>query len=164
VNARQGPGYVVQTMASGTWATVQALASMPVKIYHVGRAALGLEKRDVTGPMSVVGAGRVAGELSSAKELSPSDRFFSVVLLIAGLNLFLGMFNLVPLPPLDGGPIATTLYEAARRGVARLRHKPDPGFVDSAKLLPVTYVMAAVILLASIVLIYADIVAPVSLS
>ena len=151
-------------MASGTWATVQALASMPVKIYHVGRAALGLEKRDVTGPMSVVGAGRVAGELSSAKELSPSDRFFSVVLLIAGLNLFLGMFNLVPLPPLDGGPIATTLSEAARRGVARLRHKPDPGFVDSAKLLPVTYVMAAVILLASIVLIYADIVAPVSLS
>jgi membrane-associated protease RseP (regulator of RpoE activity) len=78
--------------------------------------------------------------------------------------LFLGMFNLVPLPPLDGGPIATTLFEAARRGIARLRHKPDPGFVDSAKLLPVTYVMAGIILLASLVLIYADIVAPVSLS
>ncbi len=164
VNVRQGPGFVVDTMASGTWATVQALGSMPVKIYHVGRAALGLEERDINGPMSVVGAGRVAGELTSAQEVPASDRFFSVLLLLAGLNLFLGMFNLVPLPPLDGGPIATTLFEAARRGIARLRHKPDPGFVDSAKLLPVTYVMAGVILVASLVLIYADIVAPVSLS
>ncbi|NUR07295.1 MAG: PDZ domain-containing protein [Nocardioidaceae bacterium] len=160
---RQGPGYVVTTMATGTWDTVKALGAMPVKLYHVGRAALGLEQRDVNGPMSVVGAGRVAGELASANQATFAERFFSVLLLIAGLNLFLAMFNLVPLPPLDGGPIAATLYEAARRGIARLRHKPDPGFVDSAKLLPVTYVMATVILLASLVLIYADIVAPVSL-
>jgi membrane-associated protease RseP (regulator of RpoE activity) len=164
VIARQGPRYVVHTMANGTWQTVTALGSMPVKLYHVGRAALGLEKRDVNGPMSVVGAGRVAGELTSTATVPASDRFFSVLLLIAGLNLFLGMFNLVPLPPLDGGPIATTLFEAARRGIARLRRRPDPGFVDSAKLLPVTYVMAGVILVASLVLIYADIVAPVSLS
>jgi membrane-associated protease RseP (regulator of RpoE activity) len=163
-NVRQGPGFVVDTMASGTWATLKALGTLPVKVYHVGRAALGLEKRDANGPMSIVGAGRVAGEMSSAQAVPASDRFFSVLLLIAGLNLFLGMFNLVPLPPLDGGPIATTLFEAARRGIARLRHKPDPGFVDSAKLLPVTYVMAGVILLLSLVLIYADIVAPVSLS
>jgi membrane-associated protease RseP (regulator of RpoE activity) len=164
VNVRQGPGFVVHTMASGTWQTVQALGHMPVRLYHVGRAALGLEKRDVNSPMSVVGAGRVAGELTSSTVVPAGDRFFSVLLLIAGLNLFLGMFNLVPLPPLDGGPIATTLFEAVRRGVARLLHRPDPGFVDSAKLLPVTYVMAGVILVASLVLIYADIVAPVSIS
>ncbi len=161
---RQGPGFVVSTMASGTWATLQALGSMPVKLYHVGKAALGLEKRDVNGPMSVVGAGRVAGEITSQETVPVSDRFFSVLLLLAGLNLFLAMFNLVPLPPLDGGPIAATLYEAARRGIARLRRRPDPGFVDSAKLLPVTYVMAGVILVASVVLIYADIVAPISIS
>jgi membrane-associated protease RseP (regulator of RpoE activity) len=163
-NVRQGPGYVVSTMADATWTTLSALGHMPVRLYHVGRAALGLEKRDPNGPMSVVGAGRVAGELTSASAVPASDRFFSVLLLLAGLNLFLGMFNLVPLPPLDGGPIATTLFEAARRGIARLRRKPDPGFVDSAKLLPVTYVMAGVILVASLVLIYADIVAPVSIS
>jgi membrane-associated protease RseP (regulator of RpoE activity) len=163
VNERQGVGFVVTTMADGTWETIKALGAMPVKLYHVGRAALGLEERDVNGPMSVVGAGRVAGELTSADQVPAADRFFNVLLLIAGLNLFLAMFNLVPLPPLDGGPIATTLYEAARRGIARLLRRPDPGFVDSAKLLPVTYVMAGIILLASMVLIYADIVAPVSL-
>ena len=161
---RQGPGFVVSSMATGTWATVKALGTMPVKLYHVGRAALGLEARDPNGPMSVVGAGRVAGEVASQHQVSVPDRFFSLLLLLAGLNLFLGMFNLVPLPPLDGGPMAATLFEAARRGVARVLRRPDPGAVDSAKLLPVTYVVAGVILLMSIVLIYADIVAPVTLT
>ena len=163
-NERQGLGFVVTTMADGTWQTVKAIGAMPVKLYHVARAAVGLEERDPNGPMSVVGAGRVAGEMASADQVSVSDRFFSVITLLAGLNLFLGLINLVPLPPFDGGGIATTLYEAIRRGFARLFHRPDPGAVDSAKLLPVTYVMAGLILLMSIVLIYADIVAPISLT
>jgi membrane-associated protease RseP (regulator of RpoE activity) len=161
---RQGLGYAVTTMTDGTWQTLKAIGSMPVKVYHVGRAALGLEKRDPTGPMSVVGAGRVAGEVASEHTISYADRFFSLILLLAGLNLFLGLINLVPLPPFDGGGIAATLYETARRWIARLLHRPDPGGFDSAKLLPVTYVMAGVILLVSVVLIFADIVAPISIS
>jgi membrane-associated protease RseP (regulator of RpoE activity) len=161
---RQGLGFVVSTMADGTWETLKTLGSMPVKLYHVARASVGLETRDPNGPMSVVGAGRVAGEVASAHQVSVADRFFSLLLLLAGLNLFLGLFNLVPLPPLDGGPMAATLYETVRRWIARLLHRPDPGAVDSAKLLPVTYVMAGLILVMSVVLIYADIVAPVSLS
>jgi membrane-associated protease RseP (regulator of RpoE activity) len=86
------------------------------------------------------------------------------VSLLAGLNLFLGLINLVPLPPFDGGGIATTLYETVRRWVARLFNRPDPGAVDSAKLLPVTYVMAAFILVMSVILIFADIVAPISVT
>ena len=163
VTERQGIGYVVDTMASATWDTLKTLGALPVKVYHVARAALGLEQRDPNGPMSVVGAGRVAGEITSQDQVSVADRFFSVMLIIAGLNLFLGLFNLVPLPPMDGGQIAPTLYEAARRGWARLRRRPDPGFVDAAKLLPLTYVMATLILLGSVVLILADIVAPVRL-
>ena len=151
-------------MADGTWETMKTIAALPQKVYHVGLAAVGVEERDPTGPMSVVGAGRVAGELASEDSSPALDRFFSVLTLLAGLNLFLGLINLVPLPPFDGGGIATTLYEAARRGIARMRGKPDPGGVDSAKLLPVTYVMAMIILLVSVILIYADIVAPVELS
>ena len=161
---RQGLGYAVTTMADGTWQTLQAIGSMPVKVYHVGRAAIGLEERDPTGPMSVVGAGRVAGEVASEHRISYADRFFSLILLLAGLNLFLGLINLVPLPPFDGGGIAATLYETIRRWIARLLRRPDPGGFDSAKLLPVTYVMAGVILVVSVVLIFADIVAPISIS
>ena len=161
---REDLGYVVGTMADGTWQTLKIIGAMPVKVYHVGRAALGLEERDPNGPMSVVGAGRVAGEVASQHEISIADRFFSLILLLAGLNLFLGLINLVPLPPFDGGGIAATLYETVRRWIARLLHRPDPGGFDSARLLPVTYVMAAVILVVSIVLIFADIVAPISIT
>jgi membrane-associated protease RseP (regulator of RpoE activity) len=157
-------GYVVDTMATGTWQTIRTIAAMPVKVYHVARASIGLEQRDPNGPMSVVGAGRVAGEVASQHEAPVLDRFLSVILLLAGLNLFLGLINLVPLPPFDGGGIATTLYETVRRAWARMRGKPDPGGVDSAKLLPLTYAMAMVILVVSVILIFADIVAPVQLS
>jgi membrane-associated protease RseP (regulator of RpoE activity) len=88
----------------------------------------------------------------------------SLIMLLAGLNLFLGLINLVPLPPFDGGGIAATLFETVRRWIARLLRRPDPGGFDSARLLPVTYVMAGLILVVSIVLIFADIVAPVSIS
>jgi membrane-associated protease RseP (regulator of RpoE activity) len=158
---RQGLGFVVTSMADGTWQTIKAIGSMPQKLYHVARASVGLEERDPNGPMSVVGAGRVAGELVSDEQTSLAYRFFSVILLLAGLNLFLGLINLIPLPPFDGGGVATTLYESVRRGWARVRGRPDPGGVDAARLLPVTYTMAAVILVMSVVLIYADLVVPV---
>jgi membrane-associated protease RseP (regulator of RpoE activity) len=164
VQERQGVGYVVSTMGQGTWETLKAIGAMPQKVYHVTRAALGLEERDVNSPMSVVGAGRVAGEFASDSQSSLAGRFFSVLLLLAGLNLFLGLVNLVPLPPFDGAGIATTLYEAARRGIARVRGRPDPGAVDAAKLLPVTYVVASLLILMTVILVYADIVAPVSIS
>jgi membrane-associated protease RseP (regulator of RpoE activity) len=161
---RQNVGFVVDTMATGTKQTVETIGHLPQKLYHVARASVGLEKRDINSPISIVGAGRVAGEVASQHRVSLGDRAFQIVVLLAGLNLFLGLVNLVPLPPFDGGGIATTLYETVRRAFARLRGKPDPGGVDSAKLLPVTYVMAVLILLMSLILVYADIVAPVSLS
>ena len=65
---------------------------------------------------------------------------------------------------LQSAGIATTLYEAVRRGIARLLGRPDPGAVDAAKLLPVTYVVASLLLLMTLILVYADIVTPVSVS
>lgn len=163
-NVRQGPGYVVDQMASSTWGTLQAIGALPQKVYHVARAALGLEKRASDSPMSVVGAGRVAGELVSDQHFSLVSRLMTLLLLLAGLNLFLGLINLVPLPPFDGGGIATTLVEAVRRGIARVLKRPDPGVLDPAKLLPVTYAMASVILVVSVVLVWADLVAPVRIN
>jgi membrane-associated protease RseP (regulator of RpoE activity) len=160
---RQGPVFVVTTMGTYTWETVKALGQMPVKLWHVGRAALGLEERAADSPMSVVGASRVAGEVASEHTIPLGDRFFGLLALLGGINLFVGMFNFVPLLPLDGGHIAGALYEAVRRGLARLLRRPDPGYFDTAKLLPVAYVMAGVILVMSVVLIYADIVVPVQL-
>jgi membrane-associated protease RseP (regulator of RpoE activity) len=143
---------------------VKALGTLPAKLVDVGKAALGLQERQQDSPMSVVGASRVAGEVASSSGVPVADKLFGVLALLGGINLFVGMFNFVPLLPLDGGHIAGALYEALRRGIARLLRRPDPGYFDVAKLLPVAYVMAGVILVMSVVLIYADIVAPVSLS
>lgn len=160
---KQDPVFVVTTMGTYTWETVKVIGTLPPRLWAVGKAALGLEERAVDSPMSVVGASRVAGEVTSAHEVPIGDRFITLVMLLGGINLFVGMFNFIPLLPLDGGHIAGALYEAARRGVARLFGRPDPGYFDVAKLLPVAYVMAGVILVMSLVLMYADIVAPVRL-
>jgi membrane-associated protease RseP (regulator of RpoE activity) len=163
VLVKKGPGYVVATMGSYTWLTVKALGTLPVKLWEVGKAALGLTPRSQDSPMSVVGASRVAGEMASTQGVPVWDKFVSLLLLLGGINLFVGMFNFVPLLPLDGGHIAGALYEAVRRGLARVLGRPDPGYFDVAKLLPVAYVMAGAILVMSVVLIYADIVVPVRL-
>jgi membrane-associated protease RseP (regulator of RpoE activity) len=160
---KKGPVFVVTTMGTYTWKTLEALGTLPVKLWEVGQAALGITERADDSPMSVVGASRLAGEVASTHENPLTDRFVSLVMLLGGVNLFVGMFNFVPLLPLDGGHIAGALYEAVRRGLARLLRRPDPGHFDVAKLLPVAYVMAGVILVMSVVLIYADIVAPVRL-
>jgi membrane-associated protease RseP (regulator of RpoE activity) len=159
----QGPGYVVSAMGDYTWATVQGVISLPVKVYHVGRAVLGLEQRSADSPVSVVGAGRIAGEVASDQRFPLGDRFWQLMYFLAGINLFVGMLNFVPLLPLDGGHIAGALYEAVRRGFARLFGRPDPGYFDVAKLLPVAYAMASVFIVMSVLLIYADLVDPISI-
>jgi membrane-associated protease RseP (regulator of RpoE activity) len=72
------------------------------------------------------------------------------------------MFNFIPLLPLDGGHIAGAAYEGVRRRLARLRRRPDPGYVDVARLLPVAYVVGSAILVMGIVLIVGDLVVPLS--
>ena len=47
--------------------------------------------------------------------------------------------------------------------MARVRRRPDPGPADVARLLPIAYAMSTVLIVMSVLLIYADIVKPVKL-
>ncbi len=160
---RHGLLFTAREMGSMTRDTVEALAQLPVKVWGVAKAVVGIEERALDSPVSVVGAGRIAGEVTSDTKNPAVERMVFLVTLLAGLNLFVGMFNFIPLLPLDGGHIAGALYEGARRGVAKVMRRPDPGFVDVGKLLPVAYVMAGALLVMGVVLIAGDIVAPISL-
>ncbi|QYJ05563.1 site-2 protease family protein [Nocardioides panacisoli] len=160
---RGGPLFTLERMGEMTVRTVEALATLPVKVWDVAKAIVGVQERAADSPVSIVGGGRLAGEATAATEPSVADKAAFLVSLIAGFNLFIGLFNFVPLLPLDGGHIASALWEALRRGFARLRGRPDPGHVDAAKLLPVAYVAAAGILVMGVVLIVADFVVPISL-
>ena len=137
-------------------ASVEGLIAFPGKIPGVVTSIFGGE-RDVEGPISVVGASRAGGELV---ERSQWSIFFS---LLASLNFFLALFNLVPLPPLDGGHIAVVLYEAIRDRVRRLRGLPPGGPVNYEKLMPLTYTMAALLLGVGVLVIIADVTNPVKL-
>ena len=156
--------YTTRQMGTMTVETVKALGQLPVKVYEVGRAIVGLQERDPESPVSIVGGGRFAGEAASSDAFPLTEKIVTLLFLIASFNFFIGMFNFVPLLPLDGGHIAGALYEGLKRGLARLLGRPDPGHVDVAKLLPVAYVVGLAMLVMGVVLIVADIVVPLRLS
>ncbi|WP_119728934.1 M50 family metallopeptidase [Thermomonospora amylolytica] len=160
---RLGPGAVVDHMAEMTRRTVVALVQLPQRMVDVWHAAFGGAERDPEGPIGVVGASRIGGEII-ASEHPTTDKIVWFVSVLAAVNFGVGMFNLIPLLPLDGGHIAGALWEAVKRGVARLLRRPDPGYVDVAKALPLTYVMASVFLFMGALLIYADLVNPIHFS
>ena len=111
--------------------------------------------------------GRAGYEIGSVG-LGDSGRGFAatmatLVMLVALLNLALFAFNLIPLLPLDGGQVVGAMWEAVKRGGARLLGRPDPGPVDVAKALPLAYAVSVLLLLMSALLMYADIVKPISM-
>ena len=159
-----GVVYTVQQMGVLAKQSAVALATLPVKVWGVGEAIVGVKERATDSPVSIVGGGRIAGETASADNFPLQDKLVGLLGLIAGFNFFIGLFNFIPLLPLDGGHIAGALWEAARRGIARLRGRPDPGYVDVARLLPVAYVVASFLLVMGVVLIVGDLVVPVNVA
>ncbi|WP_371401605.1 site-2 protease family protein [Kribbella sp. NBC_00662] len=158
---RQSFGFVVDQMGKLTVSTVQALGKFPEKLVGVAKSIVG-GQRDQDSPMSVVGASRVAGEVASS-DLGVGQKIATGILLLASLNLFLALFNFIPLLPLDGGHMIGAIWEGIRRGLAKLFRRPDPGYVDVAKLLPIAYVAASVIVVMGVLLVIADIVNPIKL-
>lgn len=154
---------VPPVMWSLTQDSVVALISLPVRLYElVDETLIGGGERELDSPVSVVGASRLGGEIAALDD--PVEGRIAIFLgLAASLNLFLFLFNLLPILPLDGGHVAAALYEGSRRTFARLTKRPDPGPVDTARLLPVAYVVAVVLIGAGAIVIFADLVKPITL-
>ena len=145
--------------------TGQIVVTLPVRLYEVAQAAFGSAERDPNGPLGVVGVSRLAGEVASADEpgFELREKVGTMISMLASLNMALFVFNLVPLLPLDGGHVAGALLEGIRRRIARLRGRPDPGPVDMSRMLPLTNAVALVFIVMTLLLLYADIVKPITL-
>jgi membrane-associated protease RseP (regulator of RpoE activity) len=143
--------------------TVQTLAAIPSKIPNLWDATFNGAERDNEGLVGVVGAGRISGEVIANEDQPLSARIGDFLVIMAGLNVIIGIFNMLPLLPMDGGHVALLLVERMRAAAYRLVGRPDPGRIDPAKLLPATYLVLVLLVMLTVLLVTADIVNPVRL-
>jgi membrane-associated protease RseP (regulator of RpoE activity) len=166
----QVPGQVGSQVRQG----VDALGRFPAKMSSLWGTVFEGKKRDINGPVGVVGIGRISGDFAASHQLTVKDKIYTLLGLLASVNLLLFFFNLLPLLPLDGGHVAGALVEAVRRGWARLRVRRTAAaatgssgqrpqiFVDTAQMLPVMYAVASVLVLLTLLTLWADIVKPIN--
>ena len=115
----------------------------PATLGRLFRVASGDEQRRGDDPASVVGIGRVSGDAARRGD------WVGLFLIVASFNIFVGVANLLPLPPLDGGHLAVLGYEKIRRRE-----------VDMRKLIPVTAAVLTAFGTLFFLLLYLDIVKP----
>lgn len=141
--------------------TVSALGSLPAAVPYLFNKTE--RSKTAAGNVgSVVGAAQMTGQAIAAK-VGWQFKVTFVLMLIAELNIFWGILNLLPLLPMDGGHVAVVIWERIRAWFARLRRQPDPGMVDYRKLIPVSFSVFAVVVVFALMLVAADIYNPVGL-
>ncbi|MFM6968753.1 MAG: M50 family metallopeptidase [Microbacteriaceae bacterium] len=160
---QQSPVVAVEALGTNIVDVGRIILDLPSRMMQVWNAAFGSDERDVNGPVSVVGVGRIAGEVASLDGIDMASRISALIGIVASLNVALFVFNLIPLLPLDGGHVAVAIIDWIRIRVARLFGRPDPAPIDTARLVPITVVATALLIAMSALLIYADIVKPISL-
>jgi len=104
------------------------------------------EQADASRPLSVIGVVQIGSQLGG-----------SVIWFLGFFNIFIGVFNLLPLLPLDGGHMAVATYERAR---SRHGHRY---VLDITRLLPITYAVFAFLVFFGLGAIWLDIANPITL-
>jgi membrane-associated protease RseP (regulator of RpoE activity) len=144
--------------------SIKSLGKLPEKIPALWGATVRGEERDANGLVGVVGVARVSGEAVGSDKLTPIERLATFVLIVASLNIFVGVFNLLPILPLDGGHMAVAIADSIRAFFARLRGRPRPAPIDVTVLTPITMVVFVVLATLTLLLLVADVINPVTLN
>lgn len=153
--------YVGSAFSQEIVGSVQGLGHIPSELPKLFSKS-GAHSGGGSGVTSTVGVAEVTGQAVAANT-SLENKISFIVLIIASVNIFVGVFNLVPLLPLDGGHIAVVIWERIRARIARLRRRPDPGLVDYNKLIPVSLSVFAILVVFGVALMISNVINPVSI-
>jgi RIP metalloprotease RseP len=107
----------------------------------------GNAQRTQSDPVGTVGVARAAGDITSAFGAG------ALLFLLAGVNVFVGILNLIPLPPFDGGHLAVLAWEKIRRRK-----------VDARKLIPLTAVVVTFLMIWFVSITFLDIFKPIQIT
>ena len=155
-SARETSGIVgavtggVRFVGNTSVATVKSMGKIfgPEGISRVVKLLFtGAQRDPTTDPVSIVGVGRVAAQTAQQGHVG------DILYLFAAINVFIGLLNLLPLPPFDGGHLAVLAIEKVRGAK-----------VDMRKMIPISAVVAAFFLLFTVAIIYLDIAKPINLT
>ncbi|MEY4024009.1 MAG: hypothetical protein RLZ23_970 [Actinomycetota bacterium] len=165
---RDNPGRAAVSASKQSWFLVKesakSLVTLPAKVPQLFRQTFMGEKRDKNGLVGVVGAARVSGQVVAQQGATTNERLTTFLLLVASLNLFVGLFNLLPILPLDGGHMAVAIADEIRAFYAQIRKRARPAPINVNVLTPITGVVVVLLAALTLLLVVADIFNPVSLN
>ncbi len=163
---RYGPvaavGKTVSQAGSLLGASVSAVAQLPAKVGQLFGVLFDGQPRDPNGAIGIVGISRISGDVAQS-DRPTAVKISTLLMLLAGFNIFIGVFNMLPLLPLDGGHVAVLAYERFRAWLARRKGLPEPPRPDLNKLLPVAYAVILVFVTVTVLLLAADIFKPIQI-
>ena len=120
-------------------------------LFHqvVSPAAANNRQNQLTRPESIVGVVRIAVQSTQA---GPG----TLLAILMAVNIFVGILNMLPMLPLDGGYVAVATYERLRSRRGTKYH------ADVNKLAPVIYAFMSVLLVLFACTVYLDIAHPIA--
>lgn len=165
---RESPLKAVESTATATRelfsGSFRALIGLPAQVPSLIRQTFLGEERSANGLVGIVGVARATGEATSSGSLTPGEKLATFILIVASLNIFVGIFNLIPILPLDGGHMAVAITDGVRRSIARRRGKPLPDEIDVERLTPITLIVLVLLIFLTLLLLFADIFNPINLN
>ena len=160
----QSATYAFTATKSFIQESAKSLVALPSKVPALWGQTVRGEERDANGLVGVVGVARVSGQAVGDAHLSISERAATFILIVASLNIFVGLFNLLPILPLDGGHMAVAIADEIRALFARVRKRPRPAAIDVTVLTPITMVVFVILASLTLLLLVADVINPVTLN
>lgn len=117
----------------------------PSGLASIFDAVDGDTKRGDDGAAGIVGGARIAGQAAASGEIQ------ALIWILVGFIVFVGIINLAPLPPFDGGHLIVLVIEKIRRRR-----------VDMRKVVPIAVAVVSFLLIMQFALLYLDIFRPIA--